>query len=151
MPQPISDDEAQAHALATELRQLVGQYLRRLREAAHPGEFTHSQKLVLTRLERDGPASVTELARAEGVRSQSMGATVAALQAAGLVAGTADPADGRRTIWSLTPECLTWLASARAAREDWLFQRIRSQLAPDEQQQLGAAIALLRRLLPPQE
>ncbi|HEY0780561.1 MAG TPA: MarR family transcriptional regulator [Gemmatirosa sp.] len=70
--------EARTAALATELR------------------------VVILRLERDGPASVAELARAEGVRPQSMGATVAVLEAAGLVDGTPDPTGGRRTVLSLT-------------------------------------------------
>ena len=44
----------------------------------------------------EGPATVTSLARAEGVRPQSMGATVAALQEAGLVGGAPDPARAAR-------------------------------------------------------
>ncbi len=56
---------------------MIGKLSLRLREAAHPGDFTWSQKSVLTRLEREGPATVTTLARAEGVRPQSMGATMA--------------------------------------------------------------------------
>ncbi|EQD59024.1 MarR family transcriptional regulator, partial [mine drainage metagenome] len=61
----------------------------RLREQAHPGDVTWSQMSVLGRLERDGPATVTRLARAEGVRPQSMGATVSVLLGAGLLRGAA--------------------------------------------------------------
>ena len=96
---------AHAHAVAGELRVVLGKLKRRLREEASLGEFTLSQMSALSRLEREGPATVTTLARAEGVRPQSMGATVSVLEAAGFVTGSPDPADGRQTILSLTDTC----------------------------------------------
>src|SRR5690348_15515231 len=92
--------------LAGELRVVLSQLNRRLRDEAQFGDFTWSQIKALTRLERDGPATVTALAQAEGVRPQSMGATVAVLKEAGLVSGAPDPTDGRQTVLSLTPACL---------------------------------------------
>jgi DNA-binding MarR family transcriptional regulator len=133
-------------ALAGELRVVLGKLSRRLREQAHAADLTGSQKSVLLRLERDGPATVTALARAEGVRPQSMGATVATLQAAGHVIGSPDPADGRQTILSITAACREWIRTAREAKEDWLFRAIRAKLAPHEQEQLTGAIELLKRL-----
>src|SRR5882672_9778771 len=94
---------ARASALAGDLRVLIGKLKRRLREQAHTGDLTWSQMSVLSRLEREGPATVTTLARAEGVRPQSMGATVSVLEEAGLVSGAPDASDGRQTILSLTP------------------------------------------------
>lgn len=132
--------------MAGELRVLLGQLSRRLREQSHAGDFTGSQKSVLLRLERDGPATVTTLARAEGVRPQSMGATVATLEAAGLVSGAADPADGRQTILSLTEDCREMFRVGRAAREDWLFRAIRTKFATAELEQLAASVELLKRL-----
>ena len=73
-----------------------------MREHTRKGELTASQRFALGRLSREGPLTVTALARAEGVRPQSMGATVAVLEAQGLVAGAPDPADGRQTLLSLT-------------------------------------------------
>ena len=139
----------QALALASELRVLLGRLKRGLRGATDTQDLTWAQKSVLLRLERDGPATVTSLARAEGVRPQSMGATAATLQAAGLVEGAADPADGRQTILSLTVACRDWIRAGRAAREDWLFRAIRTKLDASEQDQLVAAVALLRRLVDP--
>ena len=139
-------EAARATALAGEFRVLIGKLSRRLREQAHPGDFTWSQKSALLRLERDGPATVTTLARAEGVRPQSMGATVSALQAAGLVSGAPDPADGRQTILCLTASCLEMLKAGRAARQDWLFRAIRQEFAPVEHEALATAVALLKRL-----
>src|SRR6187402_1589956 len=105
MTHPVTPLAAPAAALATELAALIGKLKRRLREKANAGDFTLSQLSALGRLDRQGPATVTALARAEGMRPQSMGATVAVLEAAGLVRGTPDPADGRRTILYLTPAC----------------------------------------------
>ncbi|MHB1268606.1 MAG: isochorismatase family protein, partial [Acidithiobacillus ferriphilus] len=95
-------------ALAGEFRVSIGKLNRRLREQAHPGDpgdFTSAQKSALHRLERDGPATVSMLARAESVRPQSMRVTVSSLEAAGLVGGEPDQTDGRQTIFSLAPAC----------------------------------------------
>jgi DNA-binding MarR family transcriptional regulator len=134
-----------ALAIAAELRAVIGKLSRRLREQAPAGDFTWSQLSVLRRLE-EAPATVTALARAEGVRPQSMGATVAVLEAAGFVSGAPDPADGRQTILSLTAACREWLRASRAAREDWLFHAMQNKLATGEQEQLAAVAKLLKRL-----
>ena len=136
----------QLTALAGELRVVVSKLIRRWREQAHAGDFTNSQKSVILRLERDGPATVSMLARAEGVRPQSMRTTVAALEAAGVVSGKPDPKDGRQTFLSLTPSFLKILKTGRAAKEDWLFRALKTQLAPREHKQLAAALNLLSRL-----
>jgi DNA-binding MarR family transcriptional regulator len=135
--------------LAAELRATVGRLTRLLREHARKGELTASQRFALGRLEREGPLTVTALARAEGVRPQSMGATVAALEAQGLVAGAPDPADGRQTILSLTDAARELIKANRAAREGWLLQAISARLTPTEQDQLAQALVLLRRLAEP--
>ncbi|MDN7180747.1 MarR family transcriptional regulator [Caballeronia sp. SEWSISQ10-4 2] len=148
MKKQQGDPEA-AHALAVagELRVVLGKLKRRLREEANLGDFTLSQMSVLGRLEREGPATVTTLARAEGVRPQSMGATVSTLEAAGFVSGAPDPTDGRQTILSLTTACREWIKASRAAREDWLFRAIRTKLTPGEQEQLAVTVELLNRLV----
>lgn len=132
--------------MAGELRVLVGKLRRRLREQASVGDLTESQVAVLRRLEVDGPATASTLARAEGMRPQSMGANVAALQAAGLVSASPDPSDGRQTLIGLTPACKARVRSGRATREHWLCQAIEQRLTAKEQQQLEVAIALLARL-----
>src|SRR5262249_4600699 len=119
-------------AVAAQLRTVIGRLTRRLREESQMGDFTWSQQKVIIRLERDGPATVSALAEAEGVRPQSMGATVAALRDALLIDGAPDPNDGRQTVLSLSQACRDALTASRAAREDWLFRTIRTKLAPDE-------------------
>jgi DNA-binding MarR family transcriptional regulator len=119
----------------------------RLREHAGHGDLTPSQISVILRLENDGSATVSSLARMEGMRPQSMSAVVNPLQESGLVRGAPDPDDGRQTLMSLTPKCLKVLHDGRAAREDWLITRISQKLSLQEQEKLQAALALLMRLV----
>ena len=147
--QQIDAEAARVAAVAGELRALIGKLRRRLREEAPPGDFTPSQLSVLARLDREGPATVTMLARAEAMRPQSMGAIVSALQAAGLVGGAPDPSDGRQIILSLTALARETIDASRAAREDWLFRTIRAKLTPDEQKELARGVELLKCLVEP--
>ncbi|MBB5510419.1 DNA-binding MarR family transcriptional regulator [Paraburkholderia sp. JPY681] len=133
-------------ALAGELRISLGKLIRRLREQAHPGDFTSAQKSVLLRLDRDGPATVSALARAESVRPQSMRITVAGLEAMGAISGEPDPADGRQTLISLTPRFRKQIKASRAAKEDWLVRALQAQLSAQEQGELLSAVNLLERL-----
>ncbi|MFC5525158.1 MarR family winged helix-turn-helix transcriptional regulator [Rhodanobacter ginsengisoli] len=147
MGKAATPSATRALILAGDLRVIAGQLKRRLREQASLGDLTLSQVSVLRRLERDGPATVTTLARAEGMRPQSMGANVSTLQAAGFVGSTADPSDGRQTLWSITPACRAWIKAGRAAREDWLFRTLRQKLTSAEQEQLAQAMELLKRVV----
>lgn len=136
-----------ASRLAAELHELSGKMKRRLREQASAGDLTPSQTAVLRHLIHSGPTTVTALARAEGVRSQSMGATVAGLETLGLVKGAPDAKDGRQTILSLTPACRELIKTGRAARQDWLLHRIEARLTAEEQAQLAFSLRLLSRLV----
>jgi len=140
-------DRAQTLSLAAELRVAIGNLKRRFRDQAGLGDLTWSQLSVISRLDREGSATVTALARAEGVRPQSMGATVSSLESAGLVGGSPHPSDGRQTILSLTDTCMEWLKAGRAAKEDWLSGAIQTKLAPAEQEELARAVELLKRLV----
>ncbi len=143
---PDIPDIAGASALAGELRVVLGKLGRRLREQGHAEDLTSSQKSVLIRLERESPITVSALARAESMRPQSMGATVAALEVAGLVSGTPDPTDGRQTLLSLTVACREWIKASRAAREDWLCRALQTNLSSKEQAELARAVEMFKRL-----
>jgi DNA-binding MarR family transcriptional regulator len=136
-----------ASTLAAELHALNSKLKRKLREQASAGDLTPSQASVLRHLDRDGPTTVTALARMEGVRSQSMGATISGLEGLGLIKGTPDPKDGRQTILSLTPACRELIRTGRAARHDWLLRAIQTKLSAEEQAQLAFAVHLLNRLV----
>jgi DNA-binding MarR family transcriptional regulator len=133
--------------LAAEMRTVFRKLKLRLREHGEPSNLTPSQLSVILRLEQDGSATVSGLARTEGMRPQSMSAVVTPLQESGLVRGAPDPSDGRQTLMSLTPKCLKSLQEGRAARQDWLTTRISQKLSVQEQEKLQAALALLTRLV----
>ena len=136
-----------AATLAAEIRTVGGKLKRRLREHGGRGDLTPSQISVLLRLEKDGSATVSSLARGEGMRPQSMSAIVTPLQEAGLVSGAPDPRDGRQILMSLTGKCVKRIQEGRAARQDWLTTTISQKLSAREQKQLQAALKLLMRLV----
>jgi DNA-binding MarR family transcriptional regulator len=136
-----------ASTLAAEMRTVFRKLKLRLREHGGHSDLTTSQISVVLRLEKDGSATVSSLARAEGMRPQSMSAVVMPLQEAGLVRGAPDPNDGRQTLMSLTPKCLKRLQEGRATRQDWLTAIISQKLSAQEQEKLQAALALLTRLV----
>ena len=84
-----------AWTLAAEIRAVSRKLRLRLRGHGGRNNLTPSQASVLLRLEKDGAATVSSLARAEGMRPQSMSAIVTPLQESGLVRGAPDPGDGR--------------------------------------------------------
>ena len=130
--------------LASELRLVLGQLVRRLR-AEH--RFPLSQGSVLGRLDREGRKSIGDLAGAERVRPQSMTQTIADLEADGLIARRADPGDGRRTLVELTERGLADARkpTAATARAGWR-SAIADDLTPHEQRLLADALPLLERL-----
>ena len=136
-----------AQTLAAEIRTVYRKLKLRYREHGGGNDLTPSQASVLLRLEMDSSATVSSLARAEGMRPQSMSAIVAPLRESGLVSGAPDPKDGRQTLMSLTPKCKKWLQEGRDARQDWLATTISQKLSVHEQEKLQAALALLTRLV----
>ncbi len=133
-------------ALAGEMRAVLGKLKRRLRDKVPPGDLGWSQAHVLGRLERDGPATLTALARMENMRSQSMGAIIGPMEEAGLIAGAPDPNDGRQTLLSVTEQGQAYIRENRQAGEDWLAERIRAALTQEEQDAVRRALALLERI-----
>ena len=129
--------------LASDLRGVLGQLIRRLR-AEH--RFPLSHGTVLGRLDREGALSVSDLAVAERVRPQSMAQTVADLEADGFVSRRPDPDDGRRALVELTEHGRTALNDDRRKREGWLAGVIADDLSAEEQAVLRQAAGLLRRI-----
>lgn len=132
--------------VAGELRVALAALTRRLREQTDGTDLTRSQSSVLLRLEREGPATATVLARAEGVRPQSMAKIVQALESAGLIGGAPDPKDGRKTVLSLTEAAREEFRTGRLAKEDWLTRALDTTLTGEEIEALGTVAPLLLRL-----
>ena len=143
----VTEAEAvEVTAVAAQLRLTVVQLLRRLREQAPGSDLTKSQSNALARIEALGSATATELARAEGMRPQSMAAIVTALQSLGLVAGAPDPRDGRKTVLSLTEQAREEFRTGRLAKEDWLTEALTATLTPEEIARVAEVVPLLQRL-----
>jgi DNA-binding MarR family transcriptional regulator len=136
-----------AEALADEVRQVLGLLSRRLRAESADYELSYSELVALRRLHESGPSTTAALARAEVVRPQSMGATLAALEEGGFVERTADETDARCRTVSLTERGHRALMEGRAARQNWLARAIHEELDADEQRLILASLALLRRVV----
>jgi len=125
--------------------QAVGLLVRRVRAAAASHELSLTESAVMRRLDKDGPATTAELARAEGMKPQSMGATVAALEERGLVERRRHPTDGRQLNLQLTAKGAAVRKSVRDAKRTWLAQAV-AQLDKKEQDTLFAAGEIIKRL-----
>ena len=128
----------------TELLSVTGQLTRRLRAVSNTRELTWSQVAIMARLEEAGPSTTADLARAESVKPQSMGGTLAAMEAEGLVERQPHPTDGRQILYALTDEGREARRKVRLAKREWLLAAI-AQLSPAEQKTLLAAVDIIRR------
>jgi len=138
--------ELNANDVARALYVSLGLLLRRLRQVQTDGELTMPETSALARLDRGGPMTSADLARMEQITPQSMGATLATLEARGLVERRPDPGDGRRVVMSLTEAGLQALRIRRDARAERLAQALSTGFTPSELEQLLAITPLLERL-----
>jgi DNA-binding MarR family transcriptional regulator len=130
----------------TDLIHAVGLLVRRVRAAAVSHELSLTESAVMGRLAKEGPATTADLARAEGMKPQSMGTTIAALEEMGVVERTPHPTDGRQVNIELTAKGLAVRKSTRDAKRTWLAQAI-AQLDDKERDTLFEAGEIIRRLV----
>jgi DNA-binding MarR family transcriptional regulator len=130
---------------AIEFVQALGLLIRRMRAAASQHELSLTEYAVLARLSKHGPATTAELARAESVRPQSMGATVATLEELGLVERNPDPADGRQVKIELTTKGVSVRKTANEAKRMWIAEAI-AKLTDEERETLFKAGEIIKRL-----
>jgi len=135
-----------ASEVARALRVSIGLLLRRVRQMRVEGELTLPESAALARLDRGGPATSSALARQEQISPQSMGATLASLEAKGLIERCPDPEDGRRAVLSVTGAGLQWLRNKQNARTELLAKALSAEFTPAELQVLITAAPLLERL-----
>ncbi|GGL63453.1 MarR family transcriptional regulator [Streptomyces fumigatiscleroticus] len=142
----ISDSAARA---ARELRVVFSRLRRRIRQVARDDDLTPSQVSALTLVGKHGAATASALAAAEGVRPQSMAATLAALDQHGLIRRSPDPDDGRRQLVTLTDAGRARIEDNQQLREEWLARAFQDRCTEDERRTLLRAMALLERLTRP--
>ncbi len=145
MPSPRHPPSTSVEANASDLMQAVGILLRRVRSQGSPDGLSWSQAAAMGRLQRIGPMTTADLARAEMVKPQSMGTLLAELEAEGLVRRQPHPTDGRQILFSLTRAGTEARRQRHAAKLAWLTAAI-GQFDGDEQRTLFDAVALLNRL-----
>jgi DNA-binding MarR family transcriptional regulator len=146
MAETVEQLTASAVRAAREVRVGMSRLRRRLRETTDRRELTPSQTSVLSRLDRDGPATASALAAAERVRPQSIAATIAVLEQRALVERRPDPSDGRRQVVSLTAGGRAVISSTRAESEEWLTRALQDHLSEAERRTVIEAMALLDRV-----
>jgi DNA-binding MarR family transcriptional regulator len=134
------------HELAGGLRVSIGLLFRRHRQLKAEGELTLPESSALARLDRGGPATSSELARLEQISPQSMGTTLAGLEARGLVERHRDPDDGRRVVLSVTAAGRQLLRDRRNRSTQAMAQALSTSFTSAELDQLMTAVPLLERL-----
>jgi len=130
----------------TDFGQSIGLLLRRLRAMSNLHDLSWTQASIMSRLDKKGPATTADLARAEGVKPQSMGTTIAALEKMGMVKRMPHPTDGRQMNIELTAEGRVVRKSTREARWAWLAHAV-AQLNEQEREALFTAGKIIKRLV----
>jgi DNA-binding MarR family transcriptional regulator len=126
--------------------QAIGLLVRRVRAAAGSQELSLTESAILSRLDKHGPHTIADLARAESMKPQSMGTTIAALEEMGMVEREPHPTDGRQVNIELTAEGAALRKSAGDRKRTWLAQAI-AQLDKQERETLFAAGKIIKRLV----
>lgn len=135
-----------AEEAALAVRVALGAFKQRVRETRDDENLTSPQLTALSRLDRLGAMATADLARREQISPQAMGATILSLEKLGLVARSADPADGRRQVLSLTPEGLGAIRSGRNAVAERIATVLKESFTAEEIAALAAAASLIERL-----
>lgn len=138
------NDHESVQALAENLRDTIGKFVRAVRSQA--GTPTTAQGETLAFLERNGPASIATLAENRGVKHQSMRLVIAKLEENSLITQTPDPKDGRSQLITLTRKGQAENATARKARTLWLSEVLSTRMSARERTLLGEALPILQKI-----
>lgn len=130
---------------ASRLRLTVVPLARQLRQQTAEA-FTPTQLSVIGTIHRHGPISLGDLAARERLSPPTISKVVAAIEAEGVIERIPDPEDRRVCRVRVTRSGERWIERSRAARNEWLAERI-AALAPAERAALAAAVPVLERLV----
>ncbi|HEX3293082.1 MAG TPA: MarR family transcriptional regulator [Solirubrobacterales bacterium] len=131
--------------LAPRLRWTITRLARRLRQEAGT-DLGPSQVAALATIERHGPLSPSELARAERIQRPTATRILRHLEEAGLVERVKDPEDGRGSIVSITGAGRQHLKRLRARKTAYLATRL-DRLDAEDRRTLERAAELLEGML----
>lgn len=127
------------------IRAAAGQLIRRVRNESGTS-LSWSQSALLSALHRRPNATASELAVDDGLRPQTVWATIDTLVVRGLAARSRDPRDRRNVRVALTPAGREELVRDRLVRERWIVDVLRHEFSDGERTALAAAIPLIERL-----
>jgi DNA-binding MarR family transcriptional regulator len=144
-PAQHSSQAPQAEQVAEQLRSIIGTLVRKVRGEAQTPSSAQSETLGF--IDRNGPASISEMAAFRHVKHQSMRLVIDQLESQGLVERAPDPADGRKKLISLTDLGRVTLAQQRNQRSQWLADRLQQKTTTAELQTLSDALHILERLV----
>jgi DNA-binding MarR family transcriptional regulator len=133
--------EAETMQLAESLRDVVGRFVRSVRE--HSGTCSSAQTETLAHIERSGPVSIATLAVSRGVTHQTMRVIVMKLVEAGLLTLVLDVGDARAYLVHLTRRGKAQLRKEKSARTRWLTAKLLDETSMDERQSIAEAIKVL--------
>ncbi|MFE0020006.1 MarR family winged helix-turn-helix transcriptional regulator [Amycolatopsis sp. NPDC059021] len=132
--------------LAHELRPLFFRLYYVIRRQTPQLTLTLTQGSVMRELVEGGPRRMSALAELEGVRMPSMTDVVRRLERMGIVSRAPDPADGRAVLVEVTDEGMRFYEELRAAREEFLRERL-IELTDAERAAIEAALPALTKLV----
>jgi DNA-binding MarR family transcriptional regulator len=145
MPRIASTSQGSPTDLADALHSAAIQLLRRLRREDEKTGLSPARLSALSVVAFGGPLRITDLARAEQVKTPTITPIVAALERDGLITREADRRDARVAILRATPKGERLMAEGRARRVATLAGELQT-LASKDREVLRRAAALLDRL-----
>lgn len=145
MPRRATPRSRSTADLADALHSAAIHLLRRLRRVDDETGLSPARLSALSVIVFAGPLRITDLARAEQVRTPTITPIVASLERAGLVTREVAESDGRASILSATAAGRTVMARGRARRVQTLAAALRKLPAADRDV-LRHAADLMQRL-----
>ena len=130
---------------ASRLRLAITRTARRMRQEASP-DLGPASLSALATIDRLGPLTPSELAKAERIQRPTATRLLAGLTEKGLVTRAADPTDGRCSIVSATPDGKAMLKRLRGRKNAYLAKRMKD-LSDDDVAALERAAEILERVL----
>ena len=142
---PRRASAAQVEDLADPRQSAAIHLLRRLRREDVTTGLGPARLSALSVLVFGGRMRISDLAKAEQVKTPTITPIVAALEAEGLIARAADKSDARAAVLRATAKGRTLMAEARRRRVRTLADRLRA-LPADDRRVLERAAGLLREV-----
>jgi DNA-binding MarR family transcriptional regulator len=143
--EPMTPPASAETALSSDLLSVVAR-INRLANQRVRIELPFAQARLLAAIEDQGAARISDLAALDHCSQPTMTTQVRRLEDAGLVSRTADPADARAVLISITPKGVQMLATVRADRGAVLDPYL-ERLDTADRQTLVEAVRVMRDLL----